>query len=156
MLTRIVTCYYLFGVTAALTPILMPFINMALRNDAEVRAITVGAMLTAGWAVFSFYPILVFPVLEGKRLPNIASKGEHYTDNRLLAPRWQKGYSVNIAFIFFAWFFFMVGQYLYRRDEKKRTQETVACDTKDEENGLDFNDKAVGEIVERIEERRER
>jgi hypothetical protein len=45
----------------------MPFINMAMRDDAEARAITVGAMLTAGWAVFSFYPIVVFPVIEGKK-----------------------------------------------------------------------------------------
>jgi hypothetical protein len=65
-LTEAVTCYYLFGVSAAVTPILMPFINMAMRDDAEARAVTVGAMLTAGWAVFSFYPIVVFPVLEGK------------------------------------------------------------------------------------------
>jgi hypothetical protein len=59
-------CYYLLGVSAAVTPILMPFINMAMRDDAEARAITVGAMLTAGWAVFSFYPIVVFPVVQGK------------------------------------------------------------------------------------------
>lgn len=43
----------------------MPFINMAMRDDSEARAVTVGAMLTAGWAVFSFYPIVVFPVVEG-------------------------------------------------------------------------------------------
>lgn len=59
-------CYYLLGVSAAVTPILMPFINMAMRDDSEARAITVGAMLTAGWAVFSFYPIVVFPVVQGK------------------------------------------------------------------------------------------
>lgn len=61
----IVACYYLLGVSAAVTPILMPFINMALRDDSEARAVTVGAMLTAGWAVYSFYPIVVFPVVEG-------------------------------------------------------------------------------------------
>jgi len=41
----IVACYYLLGVSAAVTPILMPFVNMALRDDAEARAITVGAMV---------------------------------------------------------------------------------------------------------------
>lgn len=128
------TCYYLFGVSAAVTPILMPFINMALRDDAEARAVTVGAMLTAGWAVFSFYPIVVFPVLE--------------------APRWKKGYSVNIAFICFTWLFFMVGQYLYKRDEKKRELAKAPVTTKDEEDGV-LHDKAVGEInIEHIEERR--
>ena len=69
-LTTPVACYYLLGVSAAITPILMPFINMALMDDAEARAITVGAMLTAGWAVFSFYPITVFPVIEGKFIAN--------------------------------------------------------------------------------------
>jgi hypothetical protein len=111
----------------------MPFINVALRDDAEARAVTVGAMLTSGWAVYSFYPIVVFPVVE--------------------APRWKKGYSVNIAFVFFCWFFFMVSQYLYKRDEKKREMQRVARqDAKDEEDVL--HDKAVGEVVEHIEERR--
>jgi hypothetical protein len=50
----------------------MPFINMAMRDDSEARAITVGAMLTAGWAVFSFYPIVVFPVVEGIIAPPVS------------------------------------------------------------------------------------
>ncbi|KAF2018812.1 MFS general substrate transporter [Aaosphaeria arxii CBS 175.79] len=128
-----VACYYLLGTSAAVTPILMPFINMALRDDSEARAVTVGAMLTAGWAVFSFYPITVFPVLE--------------------APRWTKGYSVNIAFVFFTWFFFLVGQYLYRRDEKKRERMALA-QRADEEDVLNLKDKAVGEVVEHVEERK--
>ncbi|KAF2276167.1 MFS general substrate transporter [Westerdykella ornata] len=128
------TCYYLFGVSAAVTPILMPFINMAMRDDAEARAVTVGAMLTAGWAVFSFYPIVVFPVLE--------------------APRWTKGYSVNIAFVFFTWFFFMVGQYLYRKDEKKRARTQVPDSKSDEEAQVDFGDQKVGAVVEHIDERK--
>ncbi|KAF2007167.1 MFS general substrate transporter [Amniculicola lignicola CBS 123094] len=126
-------CYYLLGVSAAITPILMPFINMAMRDDAEARAITVGAMLTAGWAVYSFYPIVVFPVLE--------------------APRWLKGYSVNIVFVFMCWTFFMIGQWLYKRDEKKRQLYAEERLTKDEEDGVKIDDKAV-EVVEHIEERR--
>ncbi|KAJ4295533.1 hypothetical protein N0V90_007546 [Kalmusia sp. IMI 367209] len=130
------TSYYLLGVSAAVTPILMPFINMALRDDAEARAVTVGAMLTSGWAIYSFYPVVVFPQVE--------------------APRWKKGYSVNIAFVFFCWFFFMVSQWLYRRDEKKREAEAAARAglAKDEEDGGVLSDKAVGEVVEYIEERR--
>ncbi|KAF2874279.1 major facilitator superfamily domain-containing protein [Massariosphaeria phaeospora] len=126
-------CYYLLGVSAAITPILLPFINMALRDDAEARAITVGAMLTAGWAVFSFYPIVVFPVIE--------------------APRWPKGYSVNIAFVFFTWFFFVVGQYFYRRDERRRAQLVVRQGAEDEEGGVNLEDKAVEGVVEHIEVR---
>lgn len=92
----------------------MPFINMALRDDAEARAVTVGAMLTAGWAVFSFYPITVFPIIEG--------------------PRWTKGYSVNIAFICGCWGTFLAMQYLYKKSEKKRAERTVREVTKDEED----------------------
>ncbi|KAH3919135.1 hypothetical protein HBI56_100340 [Parastagonospora nodorum] len=107
-------CYYLLGVSAAITPILMPFINMALRDDAEARAVTVGAMLTAGWAVFSFYPITVFPIIEG--------------------PRWTKGYSVNIAFICGCWGTFLAMQYLYKKSEKKRAERMVREVAKDEED----------------------
>jgi hypothetical protein len=70
------------------------------------------------------------------------------------APRWTKGYSVNIAFVFFTWFFFAVGQYFYRRDEKAKAQATVPHETKDEEDGVDVNEKGVGEIVEHVEERK--
>lgn len=110
----------------------MPFINMALRDDAEARAITVGAMLTSGWAIYSFYPVVVFPQVE--------------------APRWKKGYSVNIAFVFFCWFFFMVSQWLYRRDEKKREREALERVARDDEEVL--SQKAVGELVEHVEEKR--
>ncbi|TKX23761.1 MFS transporter-like protein 71 [Elsinoe australis] len=87
--------YYLLGVSAAVTPILLPWVNTAMRDSAEERAFTSGAMFTLGWAIFSFYPIAVFPVLE--------------------APRWTKGYSVNIVFVFMTWLLFVVGQLLYCR-----------------------------------------
>ena len=48
----------------------------------------------------------------------------------------------------------MVGQYLYRRDEKKKGQQEVGQIVKDEEDGLHGEDKAVGEVVEHIEEQR--
>ncbi|KAL1955139.1 hypothetical protein VTO42DRAFT_9003 [Malbranchea cinnamomea] len=70
-----------------------------MRDDNEARAFTVGAMMTLGWAVFSFYPITVFLVVE--------------------APRWKKGYAVNTVFVFMTWFIFMIGIYLQRRDEKR-------------------------------------
>jgi hypothetical protein len=111
-----VACYYLLGVSAAVTPILMPFINMALRDDAEARAITVGGMLTAGWAVFSFYPIAVFPVVE--------------------APRWTKGYAVNICFVIGCWACFLIMQYLYKKSERKREEVLVRASARDEENSL--------------------
>jgi hypothetical protein len=129
-----VACYYLLGVSAAITPILMPFINMALRDDAEARAVTVGAMLTAGWAVFSFYPITVFPIVQG--------------------PRWTRGYSVNIAFICGCWVVFLVMQYLYKKSEKKRAERMIREVAKDEEDIAAIEQKNESEVREYAAERK--
>lgn len=99
---------------------------MALRDDAEARAVTVGAMLTAGWAVFSFYPIAVFPIIEG--------------------PKWTKGYSVNICFIVGCWGSFLIMQYLYKKSERKRHRGLA----KDEEDMKNVDTK-VGSEVEHTE-----
>lgn len=111
----------------------MPFINMALRDDAEARAVTVGGMLTAGWAVFSFYPIAVFPVVE--------------------APRWTKGYAVNICFVVGCWVCFLVMQYLYKKSENKKQQHFIGAATRDEEDSLS-DKKPVENVKEHFEERR--
>lgn len=106
---------------------------MALRDDAEARAVTVGGMLTAGWAVFSFYPIAVFPVVE--------------------APRWTKGYAVNICFVVGCWAGFLAMQYLYKQGEKKKGQQYVGALARDEEDSLN-DTKPVADVKEHIEERR--
>jgi hypothetical protein len=112
----------------------MPFINMALRDDAEARAVTVGAMLTAGWAVFSFYPITVFPIVQG--------------------PRWARGYSVNIAFICGCWATFLVMQYLYKKSEKKRAERIIRDIAKDEEDVAAIEQKNESEVREYVADRR--
>ncbi|TQN64823.1 Pantothenate transporter liz1 [Colletotrichum shisoi] len=94
------TCYYLLGLTSCMTPMLFPWIQMIMKDDNEARSFTTGAMMTIGWAFFSFYPITVFPILE--------------------APRWAKGYTVNIVFILCYWTIFMIGQYLWRREERNK------------------------------------
>lgn len=111
----------------------MPFINMALRDDAEARAITVGGMLTAGWAVFSFYPIAVFPVVE--------------------APRWTKGYSVNICFVIGCWACFLIMQYLYKKSEKNKVAQFIGAAARDEENSLS-DKKPIDDVKEHVEEQR--
>ncbi|KAI0860068.1 major facilitator superfamily domain-containing protein [Xylaria cubensis] len=93
------TAWYLLGTTSAVTPILFPWVNIIMKDDNEARGFTTGAMMTLGWAFFSFYPITVFPVLE--------------------APRWLTGFSVNTAFVVLFWATFMIGQYLWSRDKKK-------------------------------------
>ncbi|KAI1846640.1 hypothetical protein JX266_007213 [Neoarthrinium moseri] len=92
------TCYYLLGMTSCVTPILFPWVNIVMKDDNEARSFTTGAMMTIGWAFFSFYPITVFPVLEG--------------------PMWRRGFIVNTVLTVTFWGLFMVGQYLWRRDEK--------------------------------------
>ncbi|KAL5443223.1 hypothetical protein PMIN05_003795 [Paraphaeosphaeria minitans] len=124
--------YYLLGVSAAVTPILMPFINVALRDDAEARAVTIGAMMTSGWAIYSFYPVVVFPQVE--------------------APKWRKGYSVNIAFVFGCWSFFMLSQWLYGVDKKKKERQAVERDARDDEEVLSA--KGAGDVVKHVEERK--
>jgi hypothetical protein len=73
---------------------------MLMKDDNEARSFTTGAMMTIGWIFFSFYPITVFPILE--------------------APQWMKGFTVNIVFILCYWALFMVGQYLWRREERTK------------------------------------
>lgn len=111
----------------------MPFINMALRDDAEARAVTVGGMLTAGWAVFSFYPITVFPVVE--------------------APRWTKGYTVNIVFVVGCWLCFLIMQYLYKKSETKKQEQFIGAVARDEEDSLS-DKKMVTGVSEHAVERR--
>lgn len=93
------TSYYLFGVSAAVTPILIPTVNHWFKDNAEARAFCTGSMLTLGFAVSAWYPLVVFPVVE--------------------APRWKKGYIVNFFFILGCWSCLTLGFFLYNRQEKR-------------------------------------
>ncbi|OAG11472.1 MFS general substrate transporter [Paraphaeosphaeria sporulosa] len=97
-------CYYLLGMTSCITPILFPWVNMMMKDDNEARSFTTGAMMTIGWAFFSFYPITTFPILEG--------------------PKWRKGFTVNTVLICAYMTFFLVGQYLWRREVAAKTFDT--------------------------------
>src|SRR3569833_1199431 len=44
-----VVSFYLFGVSAAVTPILIPTANHWLRDSAESRAFCTGSMLVSSW-----------------------------------------------------------------------------------------------------------
>ncbi|KAG9258467.1 vitamin H transporter [Emericellopsis atlantica] len=94
------TAFMLFGCSAAVTPILAPTVNWWLKDSAEARAFFSGSMITLGFAVNSFYPLVTFPVVE--------------------APRWKKGYIVNFFFILGAWGFLTAGYFLHQRAEKKQ------------------------------------
>ena len=75
--------------------------------------------MTVGWAFFSFYPITVFPVIEGNWLPYIIFPMKQDANN-LEAPRWLKGYIVNTVLILLYGTLFMIGQFLWQRDEKRK------------------------------------
>jgi cbb3-type cytochrome oxidase subunit 3 len=54
--------------------------------------------------------------------------------------------------VFFTWFFFCIGQYLYQRDERKRAQQALSPNSDDEEDKLDREiENKGGEIVEHVE-----
>ncbi|PVH87772.1 hypothetical protein DL98DRAFT_581782 [Cadophora sp. DSE1049] len=93
------TANFLLGLTSAVTPILFPWVNIIMKDDAEARAFVTGAMMTMGWAFFSWYLITVFPVIE--------------------APKWRKGYTVNTCLVCAFWMLFMIGQYLHSKNLKK-------------------------------------
>ncbi|KAL3296263.1 vitamin H transporter [Colletotrichum asianum] len=114
--------YYLFGVSAAVTPILVPTVNYWLKDSAEARAFCTGSMLTLGFAISSFYPLVVFPVVE--------------------APRWKKGYIVNFFFILGCWASLTTGFFLYRKQEKRQKQLDL-----DEENLKDLAN-SINEVVQ--------
>lgn len=67
-----------------------------MKDDNEARSFTTGAMMTIGWAFFSFYPITTFPILEG--------------------PKWRKGFTVNTVLTCAYLVLFLVGQYLWRKE----------------------------------------
>lgn len=79
--------------------------------------------MTCGWIFFSFYPITAFPVLE--------------------APKWRKGFTVNTILTVAYWCLFMLGQYLWTRELKRRqSQEVVNGDkveTEKTEHGVTSN-----------------
>lgn len=81
-----------------------------------------GSQMTIGWAFFSFYPITVFPVLE--------------------APMWRKGFTVNVVLTIAFWALFMIGQYLWKRDQRLHKYGT----TDDEEEDLKTEDAVHVEV----------
>ena len=98
--------------------------------------------MTFGWVFFSFYPITVFPVVEGK-LPNHITSICPGLTMRITAPKWRKGYTVNTVFVVCWWSLFMLGQFLWRRDFKSGKYSSGEYAIKDESNE-NKDEKAAG------------
>ena len=48
--------------------------------------------------------------------------------NHLSAPRWKKGYAVNLAFVLACWALFLLGTFLHRRETRKSDREQLQRD----------------------------
>ncbi|CEI67995.1 unnamed protein product [Fusarium venenatum] len=90
--------YFLLGMSSCITPMLFPWVHLIMKDDNEARSFTTGAMMTVGWAFFTWYNVVAFPITEG--------------------PRWTKGFSANVALTCCYLTLFMIGQFLWRRDIK--------------------------------------
>lgn len=45
VMLRLVAAYYMLGFTSCVTPILFPWVNVIMKDDAEARAFTTGSMV---------------------------------------------------------------------------------------------------------------
>lgn len=71
----------------------------------------------------------------------------------LEAPQWTKGYTVNIVFILCYWALFLVGQYLWRREEQSKKYDINENTGEDELQKPDTVQVEVLEDKERKETR---
>lgn len=69
--------------------------------------------MTVGWAFFTWYNVVVFPITEG--------------------PRWTRGFTANVALTCCYLTFFLVGQVLWRRDIKKGLYQRAIEEEENEE-----------------------
>jgi hypothetical protein len=60
-----VVAFYLIGFMSTLPPTITPWVNIVMKDDAEATTVTTGVMISIASAVNAFFPITVFPVLQG-------------------------------------------------------------------------------------------
>ncbi|KAM0213625.1 hypothetical protein ACHAQD_009278 [Fusarium lateritium] len=97
---------------------LFPWVHLIMKDDNEARSFTTGGMMTVGWAFFTWYNVVAFPITEG--------------------PRWTKGFSANVALTCCYLTLFMIGQFLWRRDIKNGLYQRAI---EEEENEEAINEK---------------
>ncbi|PNP73566.1 hypothetical protein FNYG_13085 [Fusarium nygamai] len=98
---------------------------LAIVDDNEARSSTTGAMMTIGWAFFTWYSDVAFPITQG--------------------PRWTKGFSANVALTCYYLTLFMVGQFLWRRDIKAGLYKRAI---EEEENEEAVNEKLAPDALD--------
>ncbi|KAH6666522.1 major facilitator superfamily domain-containing protein [Plectosphaerella plurivora] len=91
--------YFMLGMTSCITPMLFPWVHLIMKDDNEAKSFTTGSMMTVGWAFFTWYNVVTFPITEG--------------------PRWTRGFTANVTLTCCYVTFFMIGQVLWHRDTKR-------------------------------------
>jgi hypothetical protein len=85
--------------------------------------------MTVGWAFFSFWPITMFPVLEG--------------------PQWKRGFIANVVLTVAFWALFMLGQFLWKRDQKRGLYELRDEEEDDFKAAMDKEESTHVEMAEK-------
>ncbi|KAF2140988.1 uncharacterized protein K452DRAFT_299053 [Aplosporella prunicola CBS 121167] len=122
--------WYALGLQGCASPILYSTVNLVLKDDAEERALTVGAMMAFGYSFNIWVPLLLFP-----------------TAGSWGAPRWKAGWPATIAFYTLLWIGFIVVIYLHRRDTRNQVIEDNGVGAIEEvsEDDDDTNNVALGD-----------
>ena len=81
--------------------------------------------MTVGWAFFTWFNVVTFPITEG--------------------PRWTRGFTSNVILTCCYTSFFMIGQVLWRRDIKKGLYKRAI---EEEENEEALNEKLGSENID--------
>ncbi|KAK8214324.1 major facilitator superfamily domain-containing protein [Phyllosticta capitalensis] len=118
--TRRFVAWYMLGFAGCSSPILYSTVNTILKDDAEERALVVGAMMSFGYSFNIWVPLLLFP-----------------TAGDWGAPRWKAGWPASIAFYALLWAGFM-GALLLARGKRKAAggEEDVESDATSSDGGL--------------------
>ncbi|CAH0027048.1 unnamed protein product [Clonostachys rhizophaga] len=105
--------WFLMGFNSCITPMLFPFVHLIMKDDNEAKSFTTGAMMTVGWAFFTWYNVVVFPVTEG--------------------PQWTRGFTASICLCVVWVSLFLTGYVLWQRDIKKGLYKNAIEEEENEE-----------------------
>ncbi|KFY49844.1 hypothetical protein V496_09772 [Pseudogymnoascus sp. VKM F-4515 (FW-2607)] len=123
--------WFLLGFNSCMTPMIFPFVHVIMKDDNEAKSFTTGAMMTVGWAFFSWYNVVVFPVTE--------------------APQFARGFTASICLISIYITLFVTGYLLWQRDIRRGLYKNAI---EEEENEEILNEKVAAVEVAHLEEKK--
>ncbi|OQE11517.1 hypothetical protein PENVUL_c002G00324 [Penicillium vulpinum] len=117
--------WYAFGAFGCLSPILYSAVNLIVRDDAEERALILGAMMSLGYSFNVWVPLLAYP-----------------TAGPDGAPRWRKGWPISFVSFFLLWASFVASVFLWRREQMSEAS-VSPHESSDEETDTVVVDEAL-------------